>query len=68
MPHANASRNSNENAGPPSGPDSSTPAKIDEPFSVRSEEKRQHEKQQGDCKSELPQKRVTASGTRNAAW
>ncbi|MBX9677203.1 MAG: hypothetical protein K2X38_00480 [Gemmataceae bacterium] len=40
----------------PGGPGSSTPAKIDEPFSVRSEEKRQHEKQQGGCKSELSRK------------
>ena len=38
------------------GPGSSTPAKIDEPFSVRAEEKRQHEKQQGGCKSELSRK------------
>ena len=38
------------------GPGSLTPAKIDEPFSVRAEEKRQHEKQQGGCKSELSRK------------
>ena len=38
------------------GPGSLTPAKIDEPFSVRAEQKRQHEKQQGGCKRELSRK------------